>query len=623
MAICVENDEGEQMLPEGGILLEIVDQGENGEPILAIPDMDPPVSPPLQEHCSENTKVPDEMEEVTSDSSENIVVDDEDTASEAPVKVAGPVTLAPCSDVNEMVITKPKEEIKDRNPSRRKKKKKCKKVCQVEPVEGRVLRSTSMRKTVQETLRKPSMIIQETKKNTVPMVPDASIATYSSLINKKINSGHAEIHTEIISTATLSPEMCVKEAASVSSIQDTVILNASPERHGPGCTPTAANSIQLNEMPKELVPILDKLEVVSVAKSGVLPVAQAATVATESLASAPIPVTIALIHPPCEALPPVAPTVPEPKPKSLSLEEYWRLRQQKKPAPFEKQENHSTKWPSLPELPKELPPIPSLPDPSPRDPRRTHPLTAKKEVDEVKTAWQPRGPGAPPTPEALLVPPAYMVVSSTKVSSATPILKLQQASAPQTVPTPKSVSKNLKHSAAAGSMKVLLTDIHTTIHPSMPCASQSSGSLSSKPATQVMLAVDSKPTHTLSGEKTAVVQCPPLQPVELSTVCPKTTTDKIKPTTPNASAQIVSNVPPKTTTIAQKMPEVNAPSSVNYPRTCNNGKPSKPTTVGTQSCSSPDLKADPVMLGAKGMPTTTSKSHTQEFIKSFTSEIGE
>ncbi|XP_056292199.1 peroxisome proliferator-activated receptor gamma coactivator-related protein 1 [Pseudoliparis swirei] len=36
MSICMEDDEGEQMLPEGGILLEVVDQGENGEHILVI-----------------------------------------------------------------------------------------------------------------------------------------------------------------------------------------------------------------------------------------------------------------------------------------------------------------------------------------------------------------------------------------------------------------------------------------------------------------------------------------------------------------------------------------------------------------------------------------------------------
>nr|XP_057902147.1 peroxisome proliferator-activated receptor gamma coactivator-related protein 1-like [Doryrhamphus excisus] len=44
------------------------------------------------------------------------------------------------------------------------------------------------------------------------------------------------------------------------------------------------------------------------------------------------------------------------KAKSLSLQEYRQLRQQRQPL-VEKQGNYTTKWPSLPELPKELTPI--------------------------------------------------------------------------------------------------------------------------------------------------------------------------------------------------------------------------------------------------------------------------
>ncbi|XP_076017072.1 peroxisome proliferator-activated receptor gamma coactivator-related protein 1 [Genypterus blacodes] len=605
MAICVENDEGEQILPEGGILLEIVDQGENGEPILAIPGMEPPVSLPVQEHCSENTQVPDEIKNVTSDSSDSIVVE----VSEAPVKVADPVKLALCCDVNEMAIKKPKEEMKDMTPSRRKKKKRCNEVCQVEPVEGRVLRSSYTRKNVEEMSRKPPKI-HKTKKTIVPMVPDASAATFSTSINRKINSVHAEKHAENITTTTLSLEVSVKEAASVSSKQDMFIRNA--ERHEPGCTPTTVNSKRLNEMHKQSVTVLDKLEFLPAANSGISPVAQPATEATDSRAAAPVPVS--LIHPPCEVLSPVAPTVPEPKPKSLSLKEYWRLRQQKKLAPSEKQEDHSTKWPSLPELPKELPPIPCLPDPSPKDPRRTHLPTAKKEEDEVKTAWQPRGPCAPPTPEALLVPPTYMVASSTKVSSATRIPKIKEACAPQMISTPKSESKRLNPAAAP--LEVLPTDTHIA---SIPFASQNSGSLSSQPATQVMPIEDSKPTNALLGKQCAVVHGTRLQPVELSTVCPKTTVDEIQRTTPNASAQRVSNAPAKTTTIAQKMTKAIAPSPVIYPGISSSGKSSKLTPLDTQSCSSPHLKEDPVMLGAKGTSTT---SKSKELSKSSTNEMG-
>ena len=167
MAICVENDEGQQMLPEGGILLEVVDQGENGEPILAIPDMDLPVALPLKEQSPKNEqKVSIDAEEVVSDSSEHIVVDDDDddddkdkTVSEVLVKTAAQTTSDSCSDVKyEMIIERQKEEIKVKSPSRRKKKKKCKKEYQPESVEGRVLRSASVKKTAEELSKKPERL---------------------------------------------------------------------------------------------------------------------------------------------------------------------------------------------------------------------------------------------------------------------------------------------------------------------------------------------------------------------------------------------------------------------------------------------------------------------------------
>jgi len=45
MTLCMEGEEGqEHLLPEGGLVLEVVDQGEHGEPILAIPDLGIPFS---------------------------------------------------------------------------------------------------------------------------------------------------------------------------------------------------------------------------------------------------------------------------------------------------------------------------------------------------------------------------------------------------------------------------------------------------------------------------------------------------------------------------------------------------------------------------------------------------
>ncbi len=44
MTLCVEGEEGqEHLLPERGLVLEVVDQGEHGEPILAIPDLSVPL----------------------------------------------------------------------------------------------------------------------------------------------------------------------------------------------------------------------------------------------------------------------------------------------------------------------------------------------------------------------------------------------------------------------------------------------------------------------------------------------------------------------------------------------------------------------------------------------------
>ncbi|XP_041116611.1 peroxisome proliferator-activated receptor gamma coactivator-related protein 1 isoform X2 [Polyodon spathula] len=97
----------------------------------------------------------------------------------------------------------------------------------------------------------------------------------------------------------------------------------------------------------------------------------------------------------------------DPKPRMLSLEQYRLLRQKKKPTPVEKIQDQRMKWPTLPDLPRELPPIPCLPEPVP---------TAQREADRPPTktgsAWPPMGPGAPPTPEALLVSPGMTVALS-------------------------------------------------------------------------------------------------------------------------------------------------------------------------------------------------------------------
>ncbi|XP_019116368.2 peroxisome proliferator-activated receptor gamma coactivator-related protein 1 [Larimichthys crocea] len=597
VTICVENDEGEQMLPEGGILLEVVDQGENGEPILAIPDMDLPAPVPHHE-------VSNEAEDVASDTSEHIVVDGDDdvTVSAAPVKVATPVTPDLSSDIkDEMIIKGQKEEIKAKSPSRRKKKSKE----QPKPVEERVLRSGKVRSTAQESPKKPEKRpVKEEKKHKLPKVPLASAAVSPSVKPKKLNPGQTEI-----TTTTLLPETTVQVASSVPPRQKMTPLNASPEKTRPRCSPTSVSSQQPLEMSKQ--PAGERLEGSSAALSAVLP-----PVSSESPAAAPTPVTPQATPPVSEALPPVAPAVSEAKPKSLSLAEYRRLRQQKKPAPLENQDNgNSTKWPSLPELPKELPPIPCLPDPCPKDPRRPNPQVVKKELEEIRPAWQPRGPCAPPTPEALLVPPAYMVASSSKVSAATPVPK------PQQTPEPSKPSLPQKPSLPApSSVERLPTHPHTT---AVPCVPQSSESLaSSKPD---MSTADRKCSPELLGPKVGVEepqsQLVSIKSVELTKTCPKTTTEAIKPTAATASPPSA----PQKITAFPKVPVVTAP-TLNNP-IASDGKFSKLTASGTSVASathpsdSESLKAKPVVLEIKEKPTTA-KSPTQELIEAFTSEIG-
>ncbi len=239
--------------------------------------MDLPVSLPLMEQSSENEqKVSDEA---ASDSSEHIVVDDEDvTVSKTSMKVAAPVTPDPCSDIkDEMTNKRQKEEIKEKSPSKRKKKKKCKEECQHKPLEGRVLWSGTVRNTVQELPKKSEKrSIKEEKKHKLPEVPPAS-APASSEKPKKLSPNQTETQAELTS-ATLSSETNMQVATSVSPSQKTTALQSQPS-----CSPTAVTSQQLDEMPKQTTPAPEKLEDSSVTPSAVLPM-----VSSEGTAAAPI-----------------------------------------------------------------------------------------------------------------------------------------------------------------------------------------------------------------------------------------------------------------------------------------------------------------------------------------------
>ncbi|XP_026165627.1 peroxisome proliferator-activated receptor gamma coactivator-related protein 1 isoform X2 [Mastacembelus armatus] len=615
MAICVENEDGEQMLSDGGILLEVVDQAENGDPILAISDMGLPGSLPPQEQSLENEqKVSDEAQDVISDSSEHIVVDDEDaTVRDAPVKVRAPATPDLCSDMKEMITQGQKEEIRAKSPSRRKKKKKSKEQCQPEPLkEGRVLRSGTVRRTAQEESQKTEKkSVKEEKKQKVPKVPLPSNKASVSVKPEKLSQTETQIEN---ASTTLLPKMSMQAAPSVSPKKDTAPSKASPEESQPSYSATAVSSQQLDTTP-------ENLEDSPAASSAVQP-----QLSSESTAAAPDPITIQVTPPVNEALPPVAPAVPEPKPKALSLEEYRRLRQQKKPVTVEKQDSHTTKWPSLSELPRELPPIPCLPDPRIRA-RRPNPQAAKKEVEEVKPAWQPRGPAAPPTPEALLVPPSYMVASTRKVSAATTAPNLQARPEPSALQKPSEPASN--------SLKSLPIDQNTDAQPAEPSLPQLTASpASSKHVCQFMSSADGN-CYVLSDGKSRDDQSPQSQSVhpksvELTKTCLKTTTGVITPTT---ATMYTSNLPKKTTVVSQKMPEVAAATLSANPSTSD--RPSKPTSNRTQLqtslvshfSKSQSQTAEPAVLVTEDKPTTAvmpqrAKSPTQELIEAFTSEIG-
>ncbi|XP_077350547.1 uncharacterized protein pprc1 isoform X2 [Festucalex cinctus] len=536
MTICMEDDESVQMLPAGGILLEVVDQGENGEPILAVQDL--PVPLPIEE-STENKPRAENEDEIASDSSEHIVVvvddDDDDGAfCQAPVRIPGL-----CSDGKDgnRMNKQTKDTIAIRS-SRRKRKKKCQK--HHPPAERRVLRSSAMRNKKQELPHKSEKMQLEEQK--INKVAETSAGPAPSSLNlKEITPHQNESQAEI---TTLTPDSPVKASMIFVSPQPTGLLNA-------GLTASPAQAVSSQE-PIKMSQVPDGLST------------QPSSMSSSNPAAA-INITLTVDEP----LPPETPAAPEPKPKSLSLAEYRRLRLQKKPVVVDKQGDNSTKWPSLPELPKELPPIPYLPQASPRDPRWPIFQAVKKAVD-VKPAWQPRGPCAPPTPEALLAPPAYMVASTNKAANALP--------SQSKVSTPK---PNVPQQPVAGA-----SDSVTT-HISGKCTK-------------------------LSEDKAEVTERPP-QLV-------KTTTETIQ----CRSAATVS-VPRQHTQVCQNVPGIPPPS--NSRRTS-----AKALTTDAKPCSTPSLHPmTPSSLKSKLQPkeqvtrqteAPKAKCPTQELIESFTSEMG-
>lgn len=523
MTISVENEEGEQILPEGGILLEVVDQGENGEPILAIPDMDLPVSFPCKEQ-SKNEKLSDE----TSNSSEH-VVDDNVIHSKALANIASPLKPITLDTKGDMVIPR-QEGIKEKSPSRRKKKKK--------------------KKT--KTKRQPKPVVKEGMKDNVAKVPPEPALP----LPVEPNTIPSVTYTE---NACSSPEPELKEQVQTSALPrlQKTASNAPPDMSGPI---TVACSQQSSVRPGHLDPVSEEME-------GSL---AAPLVSSDTPMSPSQPISPDVSDSP----PPVAPLFTEPKPKSLSLAEYRQLRQQKKPTPVEKMDaNNSSKWPSLPVLPKELPPIPCLPNLSTRAPRCTNPHTGRRLVEEVKPAWQPRGPCAPPTPEALLVPPAYMLSSTSKV----PAVKPQQ-----TLETSKSPFSQTSPHLTTNSINNRTVEQHITTVPSAP----SDPLKSEKPYRSPTSGGESHPA-LLEGNAEFNQRVLQLQ------FHPKTTTEE------SESAAASSNLEERGAFFT-KSQEFGV------------------TTVTDEATAVSENKENPCTIGKAQKPKTS----TQELIEAFTSEIG-
>lgn len=567
MTISVENEEGEHILPEGGILLEVVDQGENGEPILVIPDVDLPVSFPCREQSENEEKLSGEAGASNGLEHTVVVVDDDDDhvmRSKAPAKFTSPLKAVSLDIKGEMVMTRQKEGIKEKSPSRRKKKKKTKK--KTKPVDG---------KDLQVQPKKPERMMEEGIKEEVAKLPSDSALPLSVELQKQKPSP-SELYT-VIATTTQEPQTQVQTSASLK-------LQEMPSNSPPD---TVGRSQQSRESPGDLDSVSKEM-----ASSSPSPLVSSDTPPSQ-------PVSDVSNGPPA-----VVPLLTEPKPKSLSLAEYRRLRQQKKPTPVEKIDGgNSLKWPTLPVFPKELTPLPCLPNPSTRDPRRTKPHTGKREMEDVKPAWQPRGPCAPPTPEALLVPPAYMVSSTSKVPAATsqqtPVLSKSPSPSPQVTPN------SVKNVTVQQHMTAVLTGPQGSSEPLKP-----------EEQYKTPTGGESHPAHSeIKGNKGFNQR-----PVELKT-CPATTTEEVESVSAPTSAPITSDKRAAQEVIARTVTDGashSKSSKVNDTTLASAARASDSLTLKVEPAVS-ENKDEPCTVGKADRPQTT----TQELIEAFTNEIGE
>ncbi|XP_066536200.1 peroxisome proliferator-activated receptor gamma coactivator-related protein 1 [Hoplias malabaricus] len=561
MTVCMEGEE--QLLPEGGIVLEVVDKGENGEPILAIPDMRSPFSLPSRE-----LELKQELPENSKPSLKPEVLPEEGLMSKVKDK-----------KVDNVVIKPSKKEFSKKCQAKKKKKRNH----EVQFAEGRILRSASSKKAA-EVVKEVQE--EQKKKKKVTFAP--------VLIKAEAETGKADNLSEVKSTEAYEAKSCISSVS---------ITTTTREACAEVIEPKPLPVLEENQTPVAL-PLGESGEIDVVSKEE----------------------------------PAVCPPI-EPKPKSLSLQQYRLLRQHKKPLPPEMTKDNSTKWPLLPETPKELPPIPCLPDPNPRDPCCAVATSAKMEpAPEIMPAWQPRGPTAPPTPQALLVPPASMLAGSKKLvpprSVPPPALKPEENSATSTSPSIQPNPQNPPSSTG---------EPQNTIVCKVSLAAKESPL--EMPASQPAATTNGVFQSIYAPGQTNCLQDKPSPSDQVIKVIPSALQAKVKAlskpqdmtenTTRTTTIVPSLNAVPNQTSAAVPVKRVAVEASVPIP-----AKPTLPVntsrpTLGSQRHVAP-IAAQPftsapiqarivklaVQMRLASAPVPKAKSPTAELIESFTSEIG-
>lgn len=564
MTLCVEGEE--QLLPEEGIILEVMDKGEHGEPILAIPDLSFPLS---IDSLEENQNAPES-------SPEKVAHQHEDTPSEVGLSMVSSVRD---NKVENVKMKQPKKE----SPEKKLLKKKNKwKTEQPIPVEGRMLRSMSSNDAAEELKERdeqkrkkkvtfaPVLTVDESKKC---LVKSSEVKTSEVLVPKEI-----PFPTITATTNLPSNEVCTE-------VMKSKHLDVPEEKATPGELP--CDTRRETAVPSEQQPGASQ------------------------------------------------PT--EPKQKSLSLQQYRLLRQQKKLSPPEKVGDNSTKWPTLPEAPKELPPIPCLPDPNPKDPRRAVSTPVEKEiVPEIMPAWQPRGPGAPPTPQALLIPPASMLAASKKTMSSKSIspaptkpaehlAKISTSSSPQPNPQEPPIPTDVPENTISNKVSQAAEQASAEITPSLQMATtvREAQKLYAVEQTKCLQNTTSASCQVTVTQSSAISNN---QEISQAQVVPEITEITTKMDTSKASSDN-----PIAASEAQQMVTVSVPKPAKLTQSITGSKPSVGSQrhvapIALQPFSSAPIQARIMKLAEQmrmaSVAVPKAKSSTAELIESFTSEIG-